>query len=224
MKTISLEVFPREATGKGAARKLRRMGLVPAVIYGHETIRNLAVRLKDLQQVLKSGGGSNSILDITVDGNKKTALLKDVQINPIQQLPIHADIFEVSMDQKIKVMVEVKSAGDTPVGCKKGGILTHALTEVEIECLPLEIPEFFQVDCSNLDVGDAIHVSDLPNLGVKVLTPEDQVLYSVLAPIVEEVAKPAEAVEGVVAEEGTAEGGEATAKAAAPEQKPGSKS
>lgn len=223
MKTILLEVFPREAAGKGAARKLRRMGLVPAVIYGHETIRNLTVRLKDLQQVLKSGGGANSILEITVDGNKKTALLKDVQINPLQQLPIHADIFEVSMDQKIKVMVEVKSAGDTPVGCKKGGILTHALTEVEIECLPMEIPEFFQVDCSNLDVGDAIHVSDLPNLGVKVLTPGDQVLYSVLAPIVEEVAKPADAVEGAPAE-GVAEEGEAPAKAAAPEQKPGSKS
>lgn len=222
MKTISLEVFSREAAGKGVARKLRRMGMVPAVMYGHEVIKHLAVRLKDLQQVLKSEAGSNAILEVIVDGKKKMALLKDVQIDPIQQVPIHADIFEVSMDQKIRVMVEVKAAGDTPVGCKKGGILTHALSEVEIECLPLEIPESFHVDCSNLDVGDAIHVSDLPDLGVRVLTPGDQVLYSVLAPVVEEVAKPAEAVEGV-AEEGAAEG-EAPEKPAEPEQKPGSKS
>ncbi|OIP62545.1 MAG: 50S ribosomal protein L25 [Nitrospirae bacterium CG_4_9_14_3_um_filter_53_35] len=224
MKTISLEVLSREAAGKGAARKLRRMGMVPAVMYGHEVIRSLTVRLKDLQQVLKSEAGFNAILEITIDGNKKMALLKDVQMDPIQRVPIHADLFEVSMDQKIKVVVEVKAEGGTPEGCKKGGILTHALSHVEIECLPHEIPEFFQVDCSNLDVGDAIHVSDLPDLGVKVLTPGDQVLYSVLAPVVEEAAKPAEAVEGAVAEEGAAPEGEAPEKPDATEKKPGSKS
>ncbi len=205
MKTLKLEVFAREETGKGAARKLRREGLIPAVIYGEKSIKSLTVRMKDLQQVLKTEAGSHALLEVTVDGKKKTALLKDVQHDPILQVPIHADIFVVSMDKKIKIMVEVKSVGGEPAGLKKGGILTHALTEVEVECLPLEIPDAFKVDLSSLDVGDSFHVSDLPSAGVKVLTQGDQVLYNVVAPTVEkaveeEVEEVAE-VEGAAAEE-----------------------
>lgn len=215
MKTLALEGMPREGTGKGTARNLRRQGLVPAVVYGREGARNLALHLKDLQQILKSAGGSNSLLEFTLEGKKKTAILKDVQHDPIRRIPIHVDIFEVSMDQKIKVMVEVKPAGENPVGFKVGGILTHTLTEVEVECLASDIPGAFEVDLSALDVGDSFHVSNLPNPGVKILTPGDQVLFTVVAPTIEKEPEPVEgeAAEGSAAEEAaekTSEGEERT--------------
>ena len=214
MKTIILEVLARLGTGKGVARKLRREGMIPAVIYGHKSTKSIAVRLKDLQQILKAEGGSNAILELTVDGKKKNALLKDIQYDPIRRVPIHADIFEVSMDQKIRVMVEVKPAGEDPVGLKMGGILTHTVTEVEVECLPMEIPESFSVDLSELDVGDSCHVSNIVNPGVKILTPEDQVLYTMVAPTVEKEPEPVEAEEEAVEEGAPAEEGEAKPEAA----------
>jgi large subunit ribosomal protein L25 len=202
MKALTFEVMAREGSGKGVARKLRREGLIPAVIYGRKSTRKLACRLKDLQQVLKGEGGANAILELTLDGKKKTALLKDVQYDPIRRVPIHADIFEVSMDQTIRVMVEVKATGGDPVGFKKGGILTSTQTEVEVECLPLEIPDVFEAELSSLDVGDAYHVSDLPDLGVKVLTAGDQVLFAVVEPTIEAepVEEEVEEVEGAPAE------------------------
>jgi len=199
MASQIFDVFPREGSGKGVARTLRREGMVPAVLYGHESARSLAVRLRDLQTVLKSDQGANSILEISLDRTKKMVLLKDLQIDPIRLEPIHADLFEVSMDQKIKVMVEIRQIGDDPEGFKTGGILTHTLTSVEVECLPMEIPESFEVDLSGLDVGDAFHVSDITDPGVKILTAGDQVLYNVVAPtleVEEEAVEEAEGAEG----------------------------
>jgi large subunit ribosomal protein L25 len=208
MKTLSLDVFARQGSGKGVARKLRREGLVPAVIYGHETIKSLAVRLKDLQKILKVSHGSNAILEVVVDGAKKTALLKDMQVDPIGQQPIHIDLFEVSMDQKIRVMVEVVAKGEEPAGIKQGGILTRSLSEVEVECLPLDIPSSIEVDLSGLDLGDAFHVSDLPDTGLDILTSGEQLLFAVVAPTVEKEPEEAEAVEGVEGEEAPAPEGE----------------
>ncbi|NOY53887.1 MAG: 50S ribosomal protein L25 [Deltaproteobacteria bacterium] len=204
MASQVFDVFARDGSGKGVARKLRRQGLVPAVLYGHEGARSLSVRLTDLQTVLKSDQGVNAILEISVDGDKKTVLLKDLQVDPIRLVPIHADLFEVSMDKKIRVMVEIRQIGDDPEGFKKGGILTHTLTSVEVECLPMEIPESFEVDLAHLDVGDAFHVSDIPDPGAKILTPGDQVLFHVVAPTLEKEPEAVETDEGV-APEGSAE-------------------
>ncbi len=202
MKTLSLEVFSRQGAGKGVARKLRRAGMVPAVIYGPGGTVQLAVRLRDLQGILKTG--ANAILEVDVERTKRTVLLKDVQYDPIRQEAIHADLFEISMDQTIKVMVEVRHTDAEPVGFKTGGILTHGLTEIEVECLPSEIPASFEADLSALDVGDAYHVSDLPATGVKILTPEDQLLFALVAPTVE--AEPeVEEVEALEGEEMPAE-------------------
>lgn len=200
MASQVFDVFAREGSGKGVARKLRRAGMVPAVLYGHKSARSLAVRLNDLKAVLKSDQGANAILEISLDGAKKMVLLKDMQIDAIRLEPIHVDLFEVSMDQKIRVMVEIRPIGDEPEGFKKGGILTHTLTSVEVECLPMEIPESFEVDLSGLDVGDALHVSDIPEPGVKILTSGDQVLFNVVAPTIEKEEEAAEAEEGAEAE------------------------
>ncbi len=205
MASQVFDVFTRDGRGKGVARKLRRQGLVPAVLYGHAGARSLSVRLRDLQTVLKSDQGANAILEISLDGVKKTILLKDLQMDPIRLAPIHADLFEVSMGQKIRVMVEIRQIGEEPEGFKKGGILTHMLSSVEVECLPMEIPENFEVDLSGLDVGDAFHVSDIPASGVKILTPGDQVLFHVVAPTLETEEETAETAEGVAeAEDGEA--------------------
>ncbi len=206
MKTLALEVFSREGAGKGVARKLRRAGMVPAVIYGPGGTAQLAVRLRDLQNILKASGGANAILEVDVNNTKRTVLLKDVQYDPIRQEAIHADLFEISMDQTIRVMVEVRHTDAEPVGFKTDGILTHGLTEIEVECLPSDIPEFFEADLSALDVGDAYHVSDLPATGVKILTPEDQLLFALVAPTVE--------AEPEVEEEEVAEGEEVSAEEA----------
>lgn len=215
MKTLALEVFSREGTGKGKARKLRREGFVPGVLYGQESALSLSIRMKDLQQILKAAAGSHSLLELTVEGKKKTALLKDLQFHPIHQVPIHADMFEVSMDQMLKIMIEVRRVGEDPVGFKTGGILTHNLTEVEVECLPLEIPPFLAADLSSLDVGDSFHVSDLEDLKVKVLTSKEQVLFTLVAPTIEVVEEPAEAEEG--AEEAAAPGEEGEGKPSTPD-------
>ncbi len=209
MKTLSLEVFSREGSGKGVARKLRRSGMVPAVIYGPGGTVQLAVRLRDLQGILKASGGANAILEVDVNNTKRTALLKDLQHDPIRQEIIHADLFEISMDQTIRVMGEVRHTDAEPVGFKTGGILTHGLTEIEVECLPSEIPEAFVADLSALDVGDAYHVSDLPATGVKILTSEDQLLFALVAPTVE--------AEPEVEEEEAVEGEEAPAEEAGKE-------
>ncbi len=206
-KTLSIDVFSRNETGKGVSRKLRRAGMVPAVMYGHKNTRSLAVRRVDLRRILKTAAGSNAILQIRLDGKQTSVLLKDVQYDPISEEPIHLDLFEISMDQKIRVVVEVKSAGADPVGLKKGGILTHGITDVEVECLPMEIPEAFLADLSGLDVGDSFHVSDLPDMGLTILTPGEQMLFTVVAPTVAAAAEASleEGASGEVAEPGKTE-------------------
>lgn len=222
MQTIPLNVLARSGTGKGVARQLRREGMIPAVMYGRDTIKSLAVRLKELQHVLKVAHGGNAILEIAVDGVKRTVLLKDMQIDAIRQEPTHIDLFEISMDKKVKVMVEVVASGDEPVGLKTGGILTHVSSEVEVECLPMEIPQSFEVDVSALDVGDSLHVSDLGDRGVDILTSGDQLLFAVVVPAVEKEPEEEEVLEGVGEGEeegaGEEEGEGAETKPAEPEE------
>jgi len=202
MKIEAIEVLSREGRGKGAARRLRRSGLVPAVIYGPGGNRTLAVRRETLEKILRTHHGGNALLEVAEGGKKTPALLKEVQHDPVRGIPLHADLLEVAMDRKIRVSVEVRRTGEDPVGFKKGGVLTHNLTEVEVECFPSDIPETIDVDLSGLDVGDSFHVSDIPNPGVRILTEGDQVLFTVVAPTVEKAATEEEAA--VEAEEAAA--------------------
>jgi len=192
----------RSGVGKGVARKLRQAGRIPAVYYGRgEDPIVLAVGLKDLQEVIEKADGSNVIVDLKVDGDgtgDRKALIREIQRDPVGGHILHLDLQHISLTERIVVEVPIVLTG-TPTGVKDGGgILEHLLREVEVECLPTDIPSKLEVDVSALNIGDSLHVSDLKADRVEIRTEADRAIATVVPPTVLEEAKPAE--EGAVAE------------------------
>ena len=207
-----LSAETRSATGKGANRKLRVAGQIPAVVYGKgRDPQSVTLDPKALDTLLHaSGAGLNTLIDLSVGGRTDTVLVKELQRHPVHGAFLHVDFFKVDLTQKITVAVPIHFVGKAR-GVEFGGILDHPLRELEVECLPRAIPEFVEVDVSALDVGDAIHVSDLrlPE-GVEVKTDGSLPVASVVLPAAEVEATPVETVvEGEVPE------GEAAAAAPA---------
>jgi large subunit ribosomal protein L25 len=137
---FELAVTVREKSGKGAARQLRREGKVPAVLYGQGECLLLTINPDALTRILKSHAGSTALLSLQITGAKskpkRTALLRDFQVDPVEGHVLHADLFEISMDKPIRVKVPLHVIGGTPAGVKEGGILHHNMRELHIECLP----------------------------------------------------------------------------------------
>jgi large subunit ribosomal protein L25 len=198
-----LSADTRTATGKGANRKLRVAGRIPAVVYGkgRDTL-SVALDPKVLETLLhKSGAGLNTLIDLSVAGRTDTVLVKELQRHPVHGSYLHVDFFKVDLTQKITVSVPIHFIGKAR-GVEFGGILDHPLRELEVECLPRAIPEFIEVDVSALEIGQAIHVSDLhlPG-GVEVKTDATLPVASVVLPAAEVEATPTETVvEGEVVE------------------------
>jgi large subunit ribosomal protein L25 len=195
MERISIMAEKREGHGKGSARSLRREGMVPAVLYREGKSQSIKLRRKELAQLINTVSGEQMIVDLEfAGGEKKLALLKDYQVDPVKGELLHSDFFEVSLTEEIRVTVHVVTAGE-PIGVKRdGGIVQYTLREVEIECMPEKIPGRIEVDISKLEVGQSVHVSDLHfEEGVKVLTDQGDVIVTVISPVVEEVAKEEEA-------------------------------
>jgi len=188
MEFVDLTAERRTERRKAAAERLRRAGRIPAVLYGEGDPLLLSVSPKELQAAL--GAGENVIINLQVkmDGGVETrkVLVKELQTDPVWGRPLHADFLGISMTREIVVKVPVELTG-TPVGvAAKGGILEHALWELEVKCLPAAIPDRITLDVSGLDLGDALHVKDLkvPE-GAAVETDPDQVVAMVSAPRVE---------------------------------------
>src|SRR5882672_3154680 len=183
---------PREGKfNKNAARRVRAKGKIPAVVYGAaEPAIALEVDPKQITRILHSDAGHNSIFDLEIAGStaKAKAMIVDWQYEPIKGSLIHIDLKRIALDKVIRVEVPIQLLG-TPVGVKtQGGILDQVLREVEIECLPGDIPSHIDIDVSNLSFGDVIRVSDLPHAGkLKFLTDEGTTVAHVVA-IKEEVA------------------------------------
>ena len=203
MEQVTLEGFFREPSGKGGARALRRAGSIPAIFYGPETETiPIQVTKKSLEKTLKKQNNENILYQLTIKGDKKetvkTVMLKELQKNPIDQEILHLDFFEVSLFKEIDVTVGLKVVGKAS-GVEKGGILQEISRDVEIRCLPTQIPNHIEVDVSALEIGDSIHVKDLklPE-GIQVLSDVNQTLITVVPPIAEEEKPAAEAepVEG----------------------------
>ncbi len=193
MERMSITVEKREEQGKKAARSMRRTGMIPAVLYREGRSQSIKVSRKEITRLINTMSGEQIIVDLQFDdGVKKLALLKDYQVDPVKGELLHSDFFEVLLTEKIRVTVHIKALGE-PIGVKRdGGILQHTLRVVEIECLPDELPDMVEVDISNLEVGQSIHVSDLKfDEGIKVLTDPGDVIVTVTAPIVIEEAAPA---------------------------------
>jgi len=195
MAVIQLKGASRESLGKGGARKARAAGQIPAVIYGHgETPRPIAVDFREFEVALRGHKGSNAIVNLNVAGGEFTALVRDVQYDPLSRLIIHLDFQHISLTEQIEVDVPVHLVG-TPIGVKDaGGILEHLLRTLKVKCLPTAIPASIDVDVSALNIGDNLHVRDLvAGTGYEVVTEADVAVAAVVAPAAEEVvAAPAE--------------------------------
>jgi len=201
MEELFLDVESREEIGKGKIKHLRDAGFIPAVIYkeGKEA-KAIKVPRKQLIVLLHQHRLENVVINLRVQDDKKQkakpCLIKEIQYGPVKGDMVHVDFNEVSLTKAIKVNVPVEAKGE-PIGVKQeGGSLDHILWEIEIECLPTDIPEKFEVDVSNLKMNEAIHVKDIAfPANVKVLTEQEAVVLSVSAPIKEE-APAEEAIEG----------------------------
>jgi len=188
---FDLAVTVREKSGKGAARQLRRDGKVPAVLYGHGECLLLTINPDALMKILKSHAGSTSLISLDIAGvkskPKRTALLRDFQVDPVEGHVLHADLFEISMDKPIRVKVPLHVIGGTPEGVKEGGILHHNMRELHIECLPSALPDFIEVDASTLKIGQGIHLKEITKKdGLRYMDDPDQMVVSVAAPMSEE--------------------------------------
>ena len=207
----------REGTGKGVARKLRAAGRVPAVLYGAGVASTaLSVDARDLYHLLHTGAGTNVLVDLEVDGETHLALPRDVQRDHIRGRYVHVDFLAVRADEKITLDVPVHVVGESP-GVQLGGVLEHHLWEIQVECLPSDVPDAIEADVSVLEeIGTSLKVADLvaPE-GVTILTSPDESVVAVQQPQarVEEVAEVAEeeAVEAEAAE-GEAPAAEAPAE------------
>ncbi|HLC27711.1 MAG TPA: 50S ribosomal protein L25/general stress protein Ctc [bacterium] len=206
MAELEISAQVRTQVGRGDSRRLRRAGAVPAVVYGRRDGLRVSLHLKKLRELLSTAGRTNAIFQLNLDGeeySERKVIVKEIQHHPVSGDMLHLDLYEVSMEKEIVVSVPLRFMGE-PVGVKmSGGILGHLLREVEVECLPGRIPEFISLEVSQLEIGDALHVRDLPvQEGIRILNDPDEAVVSISAPAVEEVAKPAEEVpvEGEAAE------------------------
>jgi large subunit ribosomal protein L25 len=153
----------RDKSGKSAAKAVRRQGEVPAVIYGgNQAPQMLVLEHNEILKHLVHEAVYSHVLDVVVDGKNEKAVLKGVQRHPAKPKVLHLDFMRVNEQDKIKVRVPFHFVNEaTSVGVKKGGVATHAMTDVEVTCLSGALPEFIAVDLANLDVGHSIHLSDL---------------------------------------------------------------
>lgn len=207
MEAFVVEATPREERGKGVARRIRRTGLVPAVLYGgkNEPVP-MTVNARQVARILRSETGHNTIFTVQVAGNREEkAMVKDWQVDPVSGALLHVDLLRIAMDVRMRVRVPVHVFGE-PEGVKlQGGVFEMVTREVELECLPGDIPEEFKIDISGLTIGKQLRAADLPfdPEKVKLVTDPQRVLAHVVILKKEEEVAPVEAVaatEAVAAE------------------------
>lgn len=211
---IKLDVKPRETGGSADSRRLRADGLVPGVLYGAgEQAHPFAVEERELRRVLTGEHGLHAILDVVFDGQKTAhhAVLKEYQLDPVRPRLLHIDLHEVRLDRVIQSQVAVEPAGESP-GVKEGGVLTLVLRDVNVEALPMEVPDRLELDISAMTIGDSLRVADIvaPE-GVKLLDDPDAVVVTVTPPT--KVEEPEEVEEELEGEEGVEAEGEAAPEA-----------
>jgi len=215
--TNTVEAKLREASDKNAARRLRTTGMIPAVLYGaKKDPRAIAVDPKQILKILRSASGHNTIFEINVEGEQDKAMVVDWQYEPMKGNLLHVDLKRIAMDQAMRLSVPVRLTGEAKGAKEEGGLLDLVLREIQIECLPADIPSHISVDVTNLGRGEAIRISDLPlNASVKYMNDPDATVVHITF-VKEEVAAPVEAAataaEPEVIKKGKTEEPEAAAK------------
>ena len=191
MAEQSLAVQLREEKGKEAARRLRKQGLIPAVVYGHrEEAIPVTLNPQQLAKALRGGAGERSLINLTIEGLQagpvtKTVILKEKQIDPVKRTLLHVDLYTIAMDETIRVSIPVHIIGKAH-GVELGGVLEQVLREIEVECLPGDIPPSIDIDVSSLDIGDSIHVADITLEKAQIQVDPEQTVVTVVPPTVYE--------------------------------------
>lgn len=213
MELFELKANIREATGKGAARVLRRNNSVPAVLYGlgNDPVK-VDVLMTDIEAAFKQSKIAQVLVNLTLNDNGKEAkkcpaMIKDVQLSPLSKDLLHADFLEISLEKPVLVKIPVEAVGKAP-GVEFGGTLQLIRRELEVLCMPLEIPESIAIDVTSLEMGDAIHVHDINVEGIEIPADVNFTVITVVAPkaVKDDVEEDElEGEEGEGAEEGAAE-------------------
>jgi len=180
-----LQAEKRDETGKGVARRLRAGGRVPGVLYGQgvEPVA-LSVDAREMFHILHGAAGANALVDLVVDGSEHLVLAREIQRDYIHNSLIHIDFLAVSRTQAITVNVPVVETGEA-AGVKEGGVVEHHLREVAVECFPQDVPDQIEIDITELELGDMVHVSDLmAPKGVTILTNSEDAVLSIITPAV----------------------------------------
>lgn len=204
MQQLVVDALPRSDRGKNEVRRLRRAGQLPAVVYGGsaEPVA-LSVDPRVVHKILHSEQGQNAVFTLQIKGQGKTsAMIRDWQAEPLKGSLLHVDFLRIAMDELLRVKVPVETRGEA-VGVKQqGGILEFVQREVEVECLPVDIPDSFEIDVAELAIGHSFRVGDLrvDNRKLRILTEADRVIVHVVAPRAEEEEKPAEEAAAVPVE------------------------
>lgn len=200
--SLTIKAEKRDTGGKNAARRIRREGNVPAILYGPDVENvSLALNKRDIFDILKSETGENTIFQVAFEKDKLEVMIKDYQQDVTTDELLHVDLFRISMDQEIRVSVPIVLTGDA-VGVKaEGGFVESATREVEVECLPKDIPENIEVDISALHLNQSLKIEDLaPVEGVKVISDPQAMIVLIKAPAVEEVVEEVPEEEEIMAE------------------------
>lgn len=200
MELIELKANIRATVGNGPARRLRQAGQIPAVLYGPKTESVLlSVNKSDLDLALKKGRSGQIILNLVVQDNgeayTRPAMIKELQLHPVSRNYLHIDFYEIDLDRKITLGIPIVTVGSS-VGVERGGILQIIRRELEVECLPFEVPESIEIDITDLDMGDSIHVKDISMDGdVELLGESNLTVITVLSPKLEEEPEEEEELE-----------------------------
>lgn len=221
MREVSLAATAREGLGKGPARRSRRAGNIPGVLYGPE-VSPLTIELseKAFRAAVKEASGTSAIFNLDVDGNTSKVIIRDIQRDPVTSHVVHIDFHAIRMDKELHLSIPMRFVGIARGVKTDGGILQTTMRELEIACLPTDIPEHIDIDVTELGIGDSIHIRDLNVPNARILDEPQRTVVVVAAPTVvkleptaEELAaaEAAEAAEGEEGAEGAA--GEEGAKA-----------
>jgi large subunit ribosomal protein L25 len=241
---ISFEIGAdfRETQGKGASRRLRHQGKVPAILYGgNKEPRNLVLDHQNLMTLVDNEKFYSSIVNLKVGDQTQAAIVKDLQMHPARNAIVHVDLQRVLEDEPIRLHIPLHFKGEAiaPGVKTQGGVVSHRIADVEVKCLPKDLPEFIEVDLSQMGLNESKHLSDLPlpaGVTIPAIAKGDAVVVSIHAPRAEEpeavaevaAAAPAEGAAaapaaGEAAKAGDAKAGAAAGAAAAPAKKEGGK-
>ena len=194
---VRLEVRVREERGSSAARRMRKTGFIPGVVYGGNADPTaIAVAERELRKALTTDHGLNAILDVNVNGETRPVILKEYQRDPITGRLAHIDLVVVRLDRPIQTAVTVELVGESP-GAKEGGVLQQVAREIMVEALPMEVPDRIEADVSGLAIGDSLRLGDLPQPeGVQFVDdPDETVIATVTVPTRIEEPEPEEELE-----------------------------